>query len=129
MLAHPSKRQNLDRLRLFGNRMIEPDEGESASHLVGKGRMEEPDKIVAVLEDFFASQTLLEKKKIVITAGPTYENIDSMRFIGNYSSGTLGFALAEACAEQGAAVTLIAGPVSLPGFPSNTRRTAIHSPR
>ena len=76
MFAHPSTRQNLDRLRLFGNRIIEPAEGELASHLVGKGRMEEPDKIVAVLEDFFASQTRLEKKKIVITAGPTYEKID-----------------------------------------------------
>ena len=109
MFAHPSTRQNLDRLRLFGNRIIEPAEGELASHLVGKGRMEEPDKIVAVLEDFFASQTRLEKKKIVITAGPTYEKIDPVRFIGNYSSGKMGFALAEACAEQGAEVTLIAG--------------------
>ena len=93
MFAHPSTRQNLDRLRLFGNRIIEPAEGELASHLVGKGRMEEPDKIVAVLEDFFASQTRLEKKKIVITAGPTYEKIDPVRFIGNYSSGKMGFAL------------------------------------
>ena len=86
MFAHPSTQQNLERLRSFGNRIIEPAEGELASHLVGKGRMEEPDKIVAVLEDFFASQTRLEKKKIVITAGPTYEKIDPVRFIGNYSS-------------------------------------------
>lgn len=113
MFAHPSTQQNLDRLRSFGNHIIEPAEGELASHLVGKGRMEEPDKIIAVLEDFFASQTVLEKKKIVITAGPTYEKIDPVRFIGNYSSGKMGFALAEVCAQQGAEVTLIAGPVSL----------------
>ena len=113
MFAHPSTQQNLDRLRSFGNHIIEPAEGELASHLVGKGRMEEPDKIIAVLEEFFASRAVLEKKKIVITAGPTYEKIDPVRFIGNYSSGKMGFALAEACAQQGAEVTLIAGPVSL----------------
>ena len=127
MFAHPSTRQNLDRLRLFGNRIIEPAEGELASHLVGKGRMEEPDKIVAVLEDFFASQTRLEKKKIVITAGPTYEKIDPVRFIGNYSSGKMGFALAEACAEQGAEVTLIAGPVSLTVVHPNIKRIDVES--
>lgn len=113
MFAHPSTQQNLDRLRSFGNRIIEPAEGELASHLVGKGRMEEPDKIIEVLEDFFAAQTDLEKKKILITAGPTYEKIDPVRFIGNYSSGKMGFALAEACAKRGAEVTLVAGPVSL----------------
>lgn len=113
MFAHPSTVQNLARLRSFGNRIIEPAEGELASHLVGKGRMEEPDRIVAVLEDFFASRRLLEKKKIVITAGPTYEKLDPVRFIGNYSSGKMGFALAEACAAHGAEVTLIAGPVAL----------------
>ena len=127
MFAHPSTRQNLDRLRLFGNRIIEPAEGELASHLVGKGRMEEPDKIVAVLENFFASQTRLEKKKIVITAGPTYEKIDPVRFIGNYSSGKMGFALAEACAEQGAEVTLIAGPVSLTVVHPNIKRIDVES--
>lgn len=113
MFAHPSTVQNLARLRSFGNRIIEPAEGELASHLVGKGRMEEPDRIVAVLEDFFASRRLLEKKKIIITAGPTYEKLDPVRFIGNYSSGKMGFALAEACAAHGAEVTLIAGPVAL----------------
>ena len=75
--------------------------------------MEEPDKIIEVLEDFFFAQKDLEKKKILITAGPTYEKIDPVRFIGNYSSGKMGFALAEACAERGAEVTLVAGPVSL----------------
>ena len=113
MFAHPSTQQNLARLRTFGNRIIEPTSGELASHLVGKGRMEEPDRIVSVLEDFFAESTLLKDKKILITAGPTYEKIDPVRFIGNYSSGKMGYALAEACAERGAAVTLVSGPVSL----------------
>ena len=127
MFAHPSTQQNLDRLRSFGNRIIEPASGELASHLVGKGRMEEPDKIVAVLEDFFASRCQLEKKKIVITAGPTYEKIDPVRFIGNYSSGKMGFALAETCAQQGAEVTLIAGPVSLKAMHPNIKRIDVES--
>ena len=127
MFAHPSTQQNLDRLRSFGNHIIEPAEGELASHLVGKGRMEEPDKIITVLEAFFASQSVLEKKKIVITAGPTYEKIDPVRFIGNYSSGKMGFALAEACAAQGAEVTLIAGPVSLATVHPNIRRIDVES--
>ena len=127
MFAHPSTQQNLDRLRSFGNHIIEPAEGELASHLVGKGRMEEPDKIIAVLEEFFASRTVLEKKKILITAGPTYEKIDPVRFIGNYSSGKMGFALAEACAQQGAEVTLIAGPVSLTTTHPNIQRIDVES--
>ena len=127
MFAHPSTQQNLDRLRSFGNHIIEPAEGELASHLVGKGRMEEPDKIIAVLEEFFASRTVLKKKKIVITAGPTYEKIDPVRFIGNYSSGKMGFALAEACAQQGAEVTLIAGPVSLTTTHPNIQRIDVES--
>lgn len=127
MFAHPTTQQNLDRLRSFGNHIIEPGEGELASHLVGKGRMEEPDKIIEVLEDFFASQTQLQKKKIVITAGPTYEKIDPVRFIGNYSSGKMGFALAEVCAEQGADVTLIAGPVSLKTVHPNIHRIDVES--
>ena len=113
MFAHPSTQQNLARLRSFGNRIIEPASGELASHLVGKGRMEEPDKIVSVLEDFFVEAALLKNKKILITAGPTYEKIDPVRFIGNYSSGKMGYAVAEACAERGAEVTLVSGPVSL----------------
>lgn len=127
MFAHPSTQQNLDRLRSYGNHMIEPTEGELASHLVGKGRMEEPGKIIAVLEEFFASQLALEKKKIIITAGPTYEKIDPVRFIGNYSSGRMGFALAEACAAQGAEVTLIAGPVSLATVHPNIQRIDVES--
>lgn len=127
MFAHPSTQQNLDRLRSFGNHIIEPAEGELASHLIGKGRMEEPDKIISVLEEYFASQTVLQKKKIVITAGPTYEKIDPVRFIGNYSSGKMGFALAEACAEQGAEVTLIAGPVSLTTVHPKINRVDVES--
>lgn len=127
MFAHPTTRENLERLRLFGNRIIEPAEGELASHLVGKGRMEEPDKIIEVLEDFFTTGQELEKKKIVITAGPTYEKIDPVRFIGNYSSGKMGFALAEACARQGAEVTLIAGPVSLPTPHPSIQRMDVES--
>ena len=127
MFAHPSTQQNLDRLRSFGNHIIEPAEGELASHLVGKGRMEEPDKIIAVLEEFFASRAVLEKKKIVITAGPTYEKMDPVRFIGNYSSGKMGFALTEACAQQGAEVTLIAGPVSLTTTHPNIQRIDVES--
>ena len=127
MFAHPSTQQNLDRLRSFGNHIIEPAEGELASHLVGKGRMEEPDKIIAVLEEFFASRTVLEKKKTAITVGPTYEKIDPVRFIGNYSSGKMGFALAEACAQQGAEVTLIAGPVSLTTTHPNIQRIDVES--
>ena len=113
MFAHPTTQQNLERLRSFGNHIIEPAEGELASHLVGKGRMEEPDKIIAVLEAFFAQSTLLNNKKILITAGPTYEKIDPVRFIGNYSSGKMGFAIAEECARRGADVTLVSGPVSI----------------
>lgn len=112
MFAHPSTQQNLDRLRSYGNMIIEPGEGELASHLIGKGRMEEPEKIIHVLETFFAKKEDLQKKKILITAGPTYEKIDPVRFIGNYSSGKMGFALAKVCADRGAEVTLIAGPVN-----------------
>lgn len=113
MFAHPSTQHNLDILRSYGNHIIEPASGELASHLVGKGRMEEPEKIVEVLEAFFARQEDLKGKKVMITAGPTYEKIDPVRFIGNYSSGKMGYALAEVCAERGAEVTLVSGPVNL----------------
>ena len=127
MFAHPSTQKNLETLRSYGNRIIEPAEGELASHLVGKGRMEEPDRIIGVLEEYFASQQLLAKKKILITAGPTYEKIDPVRFIGNYSSGKMGFALAEACAQRGAEVTLIAGPVSQVTRHPSIRRIDVES--
>ena len=110
MYAHPTTQHNLDRLRSFGNHVIEPGTGFLASGLEGKGRMEDPEKIVAVLDDFFEKKDLLGKR-IMITAGPTYEKIDPVRFIGNYSSGKMGIALAEECARRGADVTLILGPV------------------
>ena len=113
MFAHPSTRQNLDRLKAFGNIIIEPQSGELASHLIGKGRMEEPERIFETLADFFASRQGLKGTKVLITAGPTYEKIDPVRFIGNYSSGKMGYALAETCAAQGAEVTIVSGPVAL----------------
>ena len=113
MYAHPSTQQNLQKLTSYGNHIIEPGTGFLASNLEGKGRMEEPECIVEVLEQFFDKQSLLSGKKVLITAGPTYEKIDPVRFIGNYSSGKMGFALAEVCAEQGAEVTLVSGPVML----------------
>lgn len=113
MFAHPATQHNLDILCSYGNHIIEPGEGELASHLVGKGRMEEPDNIVRILEDYFAKGAELAKKKVVITAGPTYEKIDPVRFIGNYSSGKMGYALAEECAARGAEVILVSGPVQL----------------
>ncbi len=130
MYQHPTTQQNMERLRSFGNHIIEPQSGFLASGLEGKGRMEEPEKIVEYLDHFFDAQgtspvsrslslgedrnegSPLTSKKILITAGPTHEKIDPVRFIGNYSSGKMGFALAEECARRGAEVTLIAGPVN-----------------
>jgi len=112
MYQHPTTQANMDRLRSFGNQIIEPQSGFLASGLEGKGRMEEPENIVAYLDNYFEEKDL-QGKRIMITAGPTYEKIDPVRFIGNYSSGKMGFALAEECARRGAEVTLIAGPVSM----------------
>ncbi|MDR1600820.1 MAG: bifunctional phosphopantothenoylcysteine decarboxylase/phosphopantothenate--cysteine ligase CoaBC [Tannerella sp.] len=127
MYAHPATQQNLERLRSYGNHIIEPASGELASLLNGKGRMEEPDRIADMLEAFFASQNILRKKKVLITAGPTYEKIDPVRFIGNYSSGKMGFALAEACARKGADVHLVTGPVALQTVHPHIRRTDVES--
>lgn len=127
MFAHPSTQHNLDILRSYGNHIIEPASGELASHLVGKGRMEEPEKIIEVLEAFFARQQDLAGRKIVITAGPTYEKIDPVRFIGNYSSGKMGYALAEACASRGAEVVLVSGPVTLQTVHPNIHRIDVES--
>lgn len=113
MFAHPSTQHNLSTLRSYGNIIIEPAEGELASHLVGKGRMEEPEQIFRVLEDFFNAGRPLTGKTILITAGPTYKKIDPVRFIGNYSSGKMGYAIARECAERGANVELISGPTHL----------------
>ena len=127
MFAHPTTQQNLDKLRSFGNYIIEPTEGELASHLTGKGRMEEPDIIINKLEAFFTSQNDLQKKKILITAGPTYEKIDPVRFIGNFSSGKMGFALAEVCARRGADVILVSGPVALSVSHPHIKRINVES--
>lgn len=113
MYAHPATQHNLDIIRSFGNHIIEPAEGELASHLTGKGRMEEPERIAEIIEAFFTTRQDLDEKHVLITAGPTYERIDPVRFIGNYSSGKMGFALAEECAARGARVTLVAGPVQM----------------
>ena len=114
MYAHPSTQRNLDTLRQWGNIIIEPREGFLASQLIGKGRMEEPVKIVqTIARELSRTTSPLSGKKVLITAGPTYEKIDPVRFIGNYSSGKMGYALAEACALQGASVTLVSGPVHL----------------
>ena len=111
MYQHPTTQQNMERLRSFGNHIIEPQSGFLASGLEGKGRMEEPERIVEALDYFFETKDL-SGKHIMITAGPTHEKIDPVRFIGNYSSGKMGFALAEECVRRGADVTLVCGPVS-----------------
>ena len=113
MMRHPSTVRNLELLCSYGNHIIEPAEGELASHLIGKGRMEEPENIVKALDDFFSRGEDLQGKRVLITAGPTVEKIDPVRYISNFSSGKMGFALAEECASRGAQVTLVAGPVTL----------------
>ena len=113
MYQHPSTQANLQQLKSYGNHIIEPASGFLASGLEGKGRMEEPERIVEQLDKFFNPTADLQGKHIMITAGPTYEKIDPVRFIGNYSSGKMGYALAEECYRRGAEVTLISGPVSL----------------
>ncbi len=130
MYRHPATQHNLEMLRSYGNHIIEPASGFLASGLEGKGRMEEPENIISALDTFFeqaegghtadkradgrsSAAQPLAGRHILITAGPTYEKIDPVRFIGNYSSGKMGFALAEECRRRGARVTLITGPVAL----------------
>lgn len=147
MYRHPSTQHNIETLRSYGNHIIEPQTGFLASGLEGKGRMEEPEEIVKTLEAYFMSGSLafensetqhngeqatktegsLEGKKIMITAGPTYEKLDPVRFIGNYSSGKMGFALAEECANRGADVVLISGPVGLSTTHNNIHRIDVES--
>lgn len=111
MMAHPSTTANLNLLRSYGNHIIEPASGELASHLIGKGRMEEPERIVEVLREFFSAKGQFAGKRVLVTAGPTYERIDPVRFIGNFSSGKMGYAIADALADRGAEVVLVSGPV------------------
>lgn len=113
MWRHPATQRNLRTLASDGVDIIEPEAGELASGLIGKGRMEEPERIFSYVENWFASEDSLKGKKILITAGPTHENIDPVRYIGNYSSGKMGFALAAEALRRGAEVTMVCGPVSL----------------
>lgn len=110
MLQHPSTQENISKLKQVGNQFISTNFGELASGLVGDGRMAEPEEIMTRLESFFSGKKKLEGKKALVTAGPTYEAIDPVRYIGNHSSGKMGFAIAEALAETGAQVDLVAGP-------------------
>lgn len=128
MYAHPSTQRNLRTLRRDGVTIVEPATGYLASGLEGKGRMEEPEGILKAMEEYFAVSETLKGKKILITAGPTYENMDPVRFIGNYSSGKMGYALAREAAARGADVVLVSGPVSLPA-PAGVRRVDIVSAR
>lgn len=111
MMAHPTTLRNLDTLRRDGCIIIEPAAGELASHLIGRGRMEEPENIFQRLSDYFAAESPLAGKHLLITAGPTYERIDPVRFIGNFSTGKMGYAIANEAARRGAKVTLVSGPV------------------
>ena len=129
MFRHITTQRSLETLQRDGVHIIEPGEGELASHLEGKGRMEEPEQIVAILEQYFAERNDLTNKKIMITAGPTYERIDPVRFIGNFSSGKMGFALAEECAARGAEILLITGPTALSLSHPLIRRIDVESAR
>ena len=145
MYKHPSTQANMKTLLGYGNHIIEPEVGFLASGLEGKGRMEEPDVIVNYLDRYFNMMENADEvaevesenpentekdlcgKKVMITAGPTYEKIDPVRFIGNYSSGKMGFALAEECASRGAEVSLISGPVTIQAHHPNIRRIDVES--
>jgi phosphopantothenoylcysteine decarboxylase/phosphopantothenate--cysteine ligase len=133
MLAHPATRRNIDTLRSFGNIILEPETGELASGLIGKGRMEEPETLVTALKKHFDSSVKkkallnLKGKTILVTAGPTYEPFDAVRFIGNYSSGKMGFALAEVLAACNARVILVSGPVSLKPDHRNIELYPVHT--
>lgn len=135
MLNHPATRRNIETLKSYGNIILEPATGELASGLIGKGRMEEPEMIVAALNDHFTPSVKkkvlhnLKGKTVLVTAGPTYEPIDAVRFIGNYSSGKMGFALAEGLAEYGATVLLVSGPVSLKPVHPNISYHPVHTAR
>ncbi len=127
MYKHPATQKNIEILKSYGNIIVEPDFGELASGLVGKGRMEEPENIVTFVENFFNEKKNLSDNKILVTAGPTYEKIDPVRFIGNYSSGKMGFAIAEELANRGAEVILITGPVSLKTLSPNIKRIDVEN--
>lgn len=127
MMRHPSTVRNIELLKSYGNHIIEPAEGELASHLIGKGRMEEPENIVKVLDDFFENGQSLSGKRVLVTAGPTYEKIDPVRFIGNYSSGKMGYAIADEAARRGADVILVSGPVSISPTEKDVKVVSVES--
>lgn len=127
MYLHPSTQQNIAKLQSYGNIIIDAQEGELASGLYGKGRMAEPEEIIGKIENYFSQANELKGKTALVTAGPTYENIDPVRFIGNYSSGKMGFAIAEELANRGARVTLVAGPVDLDINHPNITRINVRS--
>lgn len=113
MYKHPTTQRNIEIIRTYGHRLIEPKEGELASGLCGAGRMEEPEEMARIIAEYFKPSQSFAGKRVLVTAGPTYENIDPVRFIGNYSSGLMGFEIAREMADRGASVTLVAGPVQL----------------
>jgi len=125
MYAHPATQHNLERLQAYGYHIIPATEGELASGLTGFGRMEEPENILAQIESFFKKKSSLAGKKVLITAGPTYESIDPVRFIGNHSSGKMGIAIAEAAAERGAEVVLVLGPTHLTANHPNIKTISV----
>lgn len=132
MMAHPSTTENLRKLRGYGNIIIEPASGELASHLIGKGRMEEPENIVKVLEAYFRrkeSPSRLAGKRVLVTAGPTREKIDPVRYISNYSTGKMAYAIADELASRGADVTVVSGPVSVEPVEASVKVVAVESGR
>lgn len=128
MWLHPATQANVRLLESFGNIMIAPNNGELASGLVGQGRLAEPEEIIEVLESFFSQEKPLEGKKALVTAGPTHEAIDPVRFIGNHSSGKMGYAIAERLVALGADVTLVSGPTALDA-PAKVSRKQVTSAR
>lgn len=129
MYAHPAVQKNIETLKSYGVHFIDAEDGELASGLVGKGRLAAPERIVESLDTFFNGQMSLTGKEVMVTAGPTYEKIDAVRFIGNYSSGKMGYAIAEECASRGAEVVLISGPTSLNVHNSNIKLVRVNSAR
>lgn len=129
MFIHPANQENIVKLKSFGNIVIEPPSGELASGLSGKGRMQEPEQIIQIVEEFFEKKNSLNDYSILVTAGPSYERIDAVRFIGNYSSGKMGYAIADELAERGANVILVSGPVSISPQNKNIKLIRVNSAR
>ncbi|HLN73995.1 MAG TPA: bifunctional phosphopantothenoylcysteine decarboxylase/phosphopantothenate--cysteine ligase CoaBC [Prolixibacteraceae bacterium] len=129
MFRHPANTRNIEILRSYGNLIVEPAEGELASGLMGKGRMEEPENIIEEVVKFFHQKKKLLNKHFLVTAGPTYEKIDPVRFIGNYSSGKMGYAIADKLAEEGARVTLVSGPVAIKNTHKDVHVICVESAR